>query len=168
MLNGDTLQQIARGLTGSVSSARPGQGTGVWADVTAETGETQEGSGSDNTTQMLTPQTRDNTQIRCTHGACFIRISPLSYSLLLLSSGLSFYDEHELSLFLSKALQSKPPLSTFRYRKDLFDRINWSSNKVWLVVINNSSSEQIKAMRRGEGGLSSGLPSQHVTPLSPA
>ena len=53
-------------------------------------------------------------------------------------------------------------------RKDLFDRINWSSNKVWLVVINNSSSEQIKAMRRGEGGLSSGLPSQHVTPLSPA
>ena len=102
--NGDPLQQIAQGLTGSVSSARPGQGTGVWADVTAETGETQEGSGSDNTTQMLTPQTRDNTQIRCTHGACFIRISPLSYSLLLLLSGLSFYDEHELSLFLSKAL----------------------------------------------------------------
>ena len=72
----------------------------------AETGETQ-GSGSDNTTQMLTPLTANKGQYTDqvhTLGMLYQDFSPVMNSLLLLSSGLLFYEEHELSLFLSKAL----------------------------------------------------------------
>ena len=72
----------------------------------AETGETQ-GSGSDNTTQMLTLLTANKGQYTDqVHIVCMLYqdFSPVMNSLLLLSSGLLFYEEHELSLFLSKAL----------------------------------------------------------------